>query len=215
MIENKIIPKVFMWMFVGLLITFGVGAFVTANENMAYNIFSTNLYLFLIIAQFVVVIWLSARIQKMKEGTATILFLLYSALTGLTFSSIFISFELQSILLVFGVTALLFAIFACIGYFTKIDLTKFGTFLFMMLLGLIIVSIVNLFLNSTGLDFILCWIGVIIFVGYIAYDIQKIKLLASTIENEHKVAIIGALELYLDFINLFLRLLQLFGRNND
>lgn len=215
MIENKIIPKVFMWMFVGLLITFGVGAFVTANENMTYNIFSTNLYLFLIIAQFVVVIWLSARIQKMKEGTATVLFLLYSALTGLTFSSIFISFELQSILLVFGVTALLFAIFACIGYFTKIDLTKFGTFLFMMLLGLIIVSIVNLFLNSTGLDFILCWIGVIIFVGYIAYDIQKIKLLASTIENEHKVAIIGALELYLDFINLFLRLLQLFGRNND
>lgn len=213
--ENKIFPKVFMWMFVGLLVTFGVGAFVMNNENMLYNIFETSLYIWLVLAQFAVVIFLSARIHKMKEGTATVLFILYSALTGLTFSSVFVCFELESIMIVFGVTALVFAVFACLGYFTKMDLTKWGTYLLMALLGLIIVSIVNLFVGNTMLDMVLCWIGIIIFVAYVAYDMQKIKLLATTMDNEHKVAIIGALELYLDFINLFLRLLQIFGKNSD
>lgn len=212
---NKIFPKVFMWMFIGLLVTFGVGAFVMSNENMLYNIFETNLYWVIFIAQIAVVIWLSARIQKMKESTATILFLLYSMLTGLTFSSIFVVFELNSIMLVFAVTALLFAIFACIGYFTKIDLTKISTYLLMALLGLIIVSLVNIFLGNDTLDLILCCIGVLIFVVYTAYDMQKIKLLAASMEQEHKVAIIGALELYLDFINLFIRLLQLIGNSRD
>ena len=215
MTENKIFPKVFMWMFIGLLVTFGVGAFVMSNENMLYNIFETGLFYGIIIAELVVVIWLSARIHKMKEGTATILFLLYSGLTGLTFSSVFVAFEITSIMLVFGVTAILFAIFACIGFFTKVDLTKLGTILLMGLLGIIIVSIINLFLGNTTLDLILCCLGIIIFIAYVAYDMQKIKVLATTMENEHKVAIIGALELYLDFINLFLRLLQLFGRSND
>lgn len=212
---NKIFPKVFMWMFIGLLVTFGVGAFVMSNENMLYNIFETNLYWVIFIAQIAVVIWLSARIQKMKESTATILFLLYSMLTGLTFSSIFVVFELNSIMLVFAVTALLFAVFACIGYFTKIDLTKISTYLLMALLGLIIVSLVNIFLGNDTLDLILCCIGVLIFVVYTAYDMQKIKLLAASMEQEHKVAIIGALELYLDFINLFIRLLQLIGNSRD
>lgn len=212
---NRIFPKVFMWMFIGLLVTFGVGLFVVSNENMLYNIFETGLFYGIIIAELVVVAWLSARIHKMQEGTATTLFLLYSGLTGLTFSSIFVVFELTSILLVFGVTALLFAIFACLGYFTKMDLTKLGTILFMGLLGIIIVSIINIFLGNSTLELILCCLGIAIFIGYIAYDMQKIKRLASFMENEHKVAIIGALELYLDFINLFLRLLQLFGRSND
>lgn len=214
MVENKIFSKVFMWMFVGLLVTFGVGAIVAANENMVYNVFN-NLYIFLVIAQIGVVVWLSARIHKMQETTAKILFILYSGLTGLTFSSIFVCFNLQSILLVFAVTALLFALFACLGYFTNIDLTKIGTFLFMTLLGLLIVSLVNLFLGNTMLDMICCWIGILIFIAYIAYDMQKIKLLANQITNENKLAIIGALELYLDFINLFIRLLQLFGKSND
>lgn len=213
--ENKIFPKVFMWMFVGLLVTFGVGAFVTSHENMLYNIFETGLYWGIFIAQLVVVIWLSARIHKMKEGTATVLFILYSALTGLTFSSVFVLFDLPSIMIVFGITALIFAMFAAFGYFTKMDLTKWSTFLLMALLGIIIVSLVNIFLGNDTLDLILCCVGILIFVGYTAYDMQKIKLLASTMDNGHKVAIIGALELYLDFINLFLRLLELFGRNND
>lgn len=215
MTEHKIFSKVFMWMFIGLLVTFGVGAFVMSNENMLYNIFETNLYFLIFIAQIGVVIWLSARLQKMKESTATILFLLYSALTGLTFSSIFVCFELDSIMIVFGITALVFAIFACIGYFTKLDLTKWSTFLLMALLGIIIVSFVNLFMKNDSLDLVLCWIGIIVFIAYTAYDMQKIKLLAARMENEHKVAIIGALELYLDFINLFLRLLQLFANNKD
>ena len=212
---NKIFPKVFMWMFVGLIITFGVGAFVMSNENMLYNIFETNLYWFIFVVQIAVVVWLSARINKMKEGTATVLFLLYSGLTGLTFSSIFVVFELDSIMMVFAITALLFAVFACIGYFTKMDLTKFGTYLLMALLGIILVSVINIFLGNDTLDLVLCIIGVLVFVGYTAYDMQKIKMLAITMENEHKVAIIGALELYLDFINLFLRLLQLFGNSRD
>ena len=215
MTEHKIFSKVFMWMFIGLLVTFGVGAFVMSNENMLYNIFETNLYFLIFIAQIGVVIWLSARLQKMKESTATILFLLYSALTGLTFSSIFVCFELDSIMIVFGITALVFAIFACIGYFTKLDLTKWSTFLLMALLGIIIVSFVNLFMKNDSLDLVLCWIGIIVFIAYTAYDMQKIKLLAARMENEHKVAIIGALELYLYFINLFLRLLQLFANNKD
>ncbi len=213
--ENKIVPKVFMWMFIGLLITFGVGAFVMNNENMLYNIFESSLYIWLFVAQIVVVIFLSARIHKMKEQTATILFLLYSGLTGLTFSSVFVAFELNSILMVFGVTALLFALFASFGYFTKMDLTKIGTYLLMGLLGIIIVSIINLFVGNSSLDLILCILGVVIFIGYIAYDMQKIKLYSTMMDSEHKVAIICALELYLDFINLFLRLLQLFGKNND
>lgn len=213
--ENKIFPKVFIWMFIGLLVTFGVGAFVTSNENMVYNIYENGLYIWLVIAQLVVVIWLSARLHKMKEMTATILFLLYSFLTGLTFSAVFVCFDLGSIMMIFGVTALVFGIFACLGYFTKMDLTKWGTYLLMALLGIIIVSIINIFMQNETMDLVLCCIGILVFVAYVAYDMQKIKLLASTMENEHKVAIIGALELYLDFINLFLRLLELFGKSND
>ena len=130
--ENKIFSKVFMWMFIGLLITFGVGAIVAANENMVYNVFN-NLYIWLVLAQFGVVIFLSARLQKMQEITATILFVLYSALTGLTFSSIFVVFELTSIMMVFGITAAVFGVFAFIGYFTKMNLLKWHTYLFMVL----------------------------------------------------------------------------------
>lgn len=213
--ENKIFPKVFMWMFLGLFITFGVGYFVMNNENMLYNIFETNLYWLIFIVQIVVVLVLSVRIQKMKEGTATFLFLFYSGLTGLTFASVFYLFQLESIMIVFGITALLFGIFASLGYFTKLDLTRMGTYLLMALIGIIITSLVNIFLGNPTLDLILCCIGILVFIAYIAYDMQKIKLLAATMGNEHKVAIIGALELYLDFINLFLRLLEIFGKNND
>ncbi len=212
--ENKIFSKVFMWMFIGLLITFGVGAIVAANENMVYNVFN-NLYIWLVLAQFGVVIFLSARLQKMQEITATILFVLYSALTGLTFSSIFVVFELTSIMMVFGITAAVFGVFAFIGYFTKMNLLKWHTYLFMALFGLILASLINMFVGNSTADLVICSIGIVIFVIYTAYDMQKIKLLSSTMESEHKVAIIGALELYLDFINLFLYIIQLIGKNRD
>ena len=215
MIEsNRIFSKVFLWMFIGLAITFGVGYYVSANEIMLYNIFS-KYYILLAIAEIVVVIWLSARIRKMKSMTAKILFCLYSFLTGLTFSSIFIVYHITSIIYVFGITALIFLIFALIGYFTKIDLTKLGVYLFMGLLGVIICSIINMFVKSGTFDLTLTIIALIIFIVYIAYDIQIIKRNLYTFEEQDNLAIFGALQLYLDFINVFLRLLRLFGRSRD
>lgn len=215
MIEsNKIFSKVFLWMFIGLAITFGVGYYVSINANMLYNVFKTY-YWFLIIAELVVVIFLSARIRKMNPMTAKILFCAYSFLTGLTFSSIFVVYQMTSIVYVFGITSLIFLIFAAIGYFTKIDLTKIGIYLFMALLGVIICGIINMFVGSESFNFALTVIALLVFIVYIAYDIQIIKRNLYLIPEEDNLAIYGALQLYLDFINIFLRLLQLFGRNND
>ena len=213
-LDNKIFSKIFFWMFIGLAITFGIGYYVSLNGNMLYNVFS-KYYIFLVIAEIAVVIWLSARIRKMSPTTAKILFCLYSFLTGLTFSSIFVLYQITSIISIFGITALIFLIFALIGYFTKIDLTKLGVYLFMGLLGVIICSIINMFVKSGTFDLTLTIIALIIFIIYIAYDIQIIKRNLYTFEEQDNLAIFGALQLYLDFINIFLRLLQLFGRNRE
>ena len=207
---NKVYSKVFMWMFIGLLITFITGFYVSTNENILYTIFSTSMFWILILLEFGTVIFLSARISKMSITTARIAFIAYSFLTGLTFSVIFVAYQLGSILLVFLITSLLFAIFAIIGAFTKIDLTKWGTYLIMGLFGIILASIINIFVGNTTADLIISIIGVVIFVIFIAYDMQKIKRM-SEVYDEDKLAIAGALELYLDFINLFLRLLNLLG----
>lgn len=212
--NNKIFSKVFLWMFIGLAITFGVGYYVSINENMLYNVFS-KYYIFLAILELVVVIVLSLRIRKMKPMTAKIFFCLYSFLTGLTFSSIFVVYKVTSIVYVFGITSALFLIFALIGYFTKLDLTKIGIYLFMALLGVIICSIINIFVGSETFDLGLTIFALLIFIVYIAYDIHVIKRNLYMIESEDNLAIYGALQLYLDFINIFLRLLQLFGKNND
>ena len=214
MVDNKIFSKVFMWMFIGLAITFGTGYYVSINPNMVFNIFG-NYYWILAIAEIVVVIWLSARIRKMKPMTAKILFCVYSFLTGLTFSSIFIVYEVGSIIYVFGITALIFLIFALIGYFTKIDLTKIGVYLFMILIGIIICSIINIFVGNQTFDLILTIICLIVFIIYIAYDIQIIKRNLYMIDQEDNLAIYGALQLYLDFINVFIRLIQIFGKSRD
>ena len=212
--DNKIFSKIFFWMFIGLAITFGIGYYVSINENMLYNVFS-KYYIFLIIAELVVVIWLSARIRKMKPTTAKLLFCAYSFLTGLTFSSIFVVYKMTSIVMVFGITSLIFLVFALIGYFTKLDLTKIGTYLFMILLGVIICSLINMFVGSETFDLTLTIICLIVFIVYVAYDIHIIKRNLYAIPEEDNLAIYGALQLYLDFINIFLRLLQLFGRSRD
>ncbi len=212
--ENKIFSKVFFWMFIGLAITFGVGYYASLNEVMLYNVFS-KYYIFLIIAELVVVIVLSARIRKMQPTTAKILFCLYSFITGLTFSSIFVVYELTSIIYVFGITALIMLIFAAIGYYTNMDLTKIGIYLFMALLGIIICTIINMFVGNETFDLTLTIICLLVFIIYIAYDVQVIKRNSYMIENEENAAIYGALQLYLDFINIFLRLLELFGKNKD
>ena len=215
MIEsNNIFSKVFFWMFIGLAITFGIGYYVSTNDLMLYNVFS-KYYLFLVITEVILVIWLSARIRKMSPMTAKILFCLYSLVTGLTFSSIFVVYKITSIIYVFGITSLIFFIFAFIGYFTKIDLTKISVYLFMALLGVIICSIINMFVGSETFDFWITIVCLIIFIIYIAYDIQIIKKNLYLISEEDNLAIYGALQLYLDFINIFLRLLRIFGNSRD
>lgn len=213
--ENKLFAKVFLWMFLGLFITGATSFYVASNPTMLMNIFGTSTYFILILIEFAVVIFLSMRIHKMSPITAGTCFILYSLLTGTTLASILLVYELPSIILMFGLTGILFLIFGLIGFCTKIDLSKFGNILIMMLLGVIIVSLINMFMGATLLDIIVCAIGVLVFLGLVAYDIQKIKNMSQITEDENKMAIYGALELYLDFINIFLYLLRLFGKSRD
>lgn len=212
--ENKIFSKIYGWMFIGLLISFITGYYVSTQPNIIYNIFSRGMFIVLVLVEIGLCIWLSAGIRKMQASTAKILFGLYSFITGLTFSTIFVAYRLDSIIMVFGITSLMFAIMAIVGTFTKIDLSKLGTILLMGLIGIIIASIINMFLGSTTLDLGIIIIGIIIFTLYIAYDVQKIKYIAQTME-EDKAAIICAFNLYLDFINLFIKLIRLLGKSRD
>lgn len=166
-------------------------------------------------AELGVVLLLSARVMRMSMSSATLLFILYSVLTGVTFSTIFLVFDLGTIASAFFVTAGTFFAMSLIGYVTKMDLSKIGNVLYMMLIGLLIATIVNIFVASTTLYWITTYAGVIIFVGLIAWDTQKLKQIfyeyGTDDENGQKLALLGALTLYLDFINLFLFLLRIFG----
>lgn len=215
MIENKVFSKVFMWLFIGLLITFATGFLVAQNENMVFNLFSNNIYwIGLCVLSIGIAFWLNLRIHKMELMTATILYMLYSLLMGVTFSVIFIVFNMASIIMIFGITAIVFGIFALLGYFTKVDLTKFSTLLLVALVALIIATIVNLWLGNETLQIVLSWVGILIFVGFTAYDMQNIKRNLYQLEDPNKLAIIGAFQLYIDFINIFIDLLNIFGQEN-
>ena len=201
-------------MFLGLLITFVSAYVVSINTNMLINIYSGGFYWIFVIVELILAGVLSIRIGKMKGITATCLYLFYTFLTGLTLSLIFVAYEMASIIVVFLVTALLFGIFALIGKFTKIDLSKFGIYLFMGLVGILILYLINIFIANDTIDMIGCILGIIIFLGYVAYDIQRILRSEGTLENRN-LAIIGAFSLYLDFINIFIDLLNLFGNSKD
>ena len=212
---NQLLSKTFLWMFVGLIVTFLTGYIVSINENMLLSIFGGPLFWLIIILEFALVIYFSARVHKMKPITAKICFLLYSFVSGLTFSSVFVGFEISSVMYVFLIAAVVFAIFGAIGYFVNIDLNRISTFLIMGLLAIIICSFVNLFLANTTFDLIVSIIALIIFFGFTAYDIQKVKILSNAGMNNDVVAINGAFELYLDFINIFLHLLSIIGNSRD
>lgn len=212
--RKDILPKVYGWMFLGLLITFASAYTVSLNTNMLENVYSGGTYWILIIAELILAGVLSVRIRKMKGITATCLYLFYTFLTGLTFSFIFIAYEMSSIIIVFLVTAILFGIFALIGKYTKMDLSKISTYLFMGLMGILILSVINIFIANDTLDMISCIIGIIVFLGYIAFDVQRVLKSDYDIE-ERNLAIIGAFSLYLDFINIFIDLLNLFGNSKD
>ena len=213
--ENKIFAKVFGWVFIGLLVTFVTSMYVAANPNMIYNIFVNDYFYFILFAQIGIAIYLSARIRKMSQYTAKILYILYTVLTGVTFSMLFIVFEMSSLIFVFGITSIIFGLFALIGYYTNVNLTKFSSFFFMALISLLLLYLLNMFIGSVALDLGLTIFGIFIFIGFIAYDVQKVKVMMNYIENEDVVAIYGAFQLYLDFINLFIRLLTLFGKRRD
>lgn len=212
--ENKIYSKVYLWLFVGLLVTFLTGAYTATNKDAMAVIFTKGYYWIFVLIELGLAIFLSARIHKMQPTTAKISYLLYTFISGLTFSSLFVVYKLESIILVFAVSSLLFLIFALIGHFTKMDLSKIGTYLFMMLIGIILCTIINIFLKNSTFDIIISAISIIVFLGFIAYDIQKIKRLNGYLVEDN-LAVIGAFELYLDFINIFIDLLRLFGKADD
>ena len=209
--------KVYVWMTLALVIT-GATAYGVATSPGLMMAIATNKLLFwgLIIAEFGLVVAISAAINKLSLTTATLLFVLYSVINGATLSFIFAIYTMSSIASVFFITAGTFAVMAVIGYTTKKDLTSMGKILFMALIGIIIATVVNIFLKSTGLQMIVSYLGVLIFVGLTAYDSQKIKqmlLMAPDAgEGAQKIALLGALSLYLDFVNLFIYLLRIFGR---
>ena len=212
--------KVYLWMTMALVIT-GLCAWGTATSpaitQMIYGNPASIWILF--IAEIGLVFYTTARINKLSLTTATTLFIIYSALNGVTLSSIFFVYTMTSIAKVFFITAATFGATAFYGYVTKSDLTKFGSLFMMTLIGLIIATVVNLFLKSAMFDMILSYIGVILFVGLTAWDSQQIKrtlaMAPGLDEGSQKIALLGALNLYLDFINLFLYLLRIFGRSNN
>ena len=210
--------KVYVWMTLALVLT-GITAYgVASSPGLMMTIFQTPAIMWgLIIAELAIVIAISAAINRLSLTTATLLFVLYSVLNGATLSLIFAVYTMSSIANVFFITAGTFGVMAAYGYFTKRDLSSWGKLLLMALIGLIIATLVNVFLvKSSGVDLILSYAGVLIFVGLTAYDTQKIKQMLATQtdmgEGAQKVALLGALSLYLDFINLFLYLLRIFGR---
>ena len=222
-VERAFINKVYMWMALALGITGLVAAATANNEAFLTTLLSGPFMLFLVMAQLGVVLVLSLAVNKLSSGVATGLFIGYAALTGLTFSTLFLIYTAESIATVFFITAGMFAIVSTYGFITKTDLTKVGSLALMALIGIIIASVVNIFLKSSALYWIVTYLGVIVFVGLIAYDTQRIKRMANgfamakvdgeeqMVQMQSKATVLGALALYLDFINLFLMLLRIFG----
>ena len=219
---NTFVRSVYNWMAVGLFLTGVVAYAVASSETMIRLILGNQILFFgLIIGELVLVYTISARINKMQASTATGLFVLYAVLNGLTLSFIFLVYTRSSIASTFFVCAGTFIACSAYGWMTKRDLTSLGGFLMMGLIGIIIASLVNLFIQSSGMSMIISYIGVLVFIGLTAYDTQQLKSMALSqpagLEAGvvRKGAILGALKLYLDFINLFIMLLHIFGGSRD
>ena len=213
--------KVYVWMTLALVITgFTAYGVATSPGIMSAIIASKGIMWGLLIAEIALGLYVTARINRLSLTTATVLFILYSVLHGATLSIIFLAYTMQSIASVFFITAGTFAAMSLIGYFTKADLSSLGKILLMALIGVIIATLVNAFLiKSGGFSLIISYVGVLIFVGLTAYDTQKIKMMLvqadDVNEDAQKTALMGSLSLYLDFINLFLYMLRIFGGNRE
>lgn len=211
--------KVYLWMTMALAITGFTAYGVATSPGILQTIYANPAVMWgIIIAELILVVTVSGAINRLSLSVATLLFIVYSVLNGALLSSVFLVYTASSVATVFFITAGTFAAMALVGYTTKTDLSSMGKILLMALIGVIIATIVNLFVKSTGLELIISYIGVLVFVGLTAYDSQKIKQMLlqapDASEGAQKVALLGALSLYLDFINLFLYLLRIFGRRD-
>jgi FtsH-binding integral membrane protein len=219
---NDYVRSVYNWMGIGLALTGFVAFYVSTNEAIMRLVFSNSFIFFgLILAELAMVFAIAGMVNRMSAMTATTLFVIYSILNGVVLSFIFLAYTRASIFSTFFICAATFLACSIYGWITKRDLTSLGGFLFMGLIGIIIASVVNLFIRSSAMTMIISYIGVFVFVGLTAYDTQKIKNMAlaqpAGIDGAviRKGAILGALSLYLDFINLFLMLLRIFGQSRD
>ena len=215
-VEADFMQKVYLWMTFALTLTGFVAYRTTQSEFLLELIFNSSFgFIGLILVELALVIWISSGIQRMSSNMAIGLFLLYSVLNGMTLSVLLIAYTGASVASTFFITAGMFGAMSIYGYTTKQDLSSWGNLLFMALFGIILASFVNIFLQSSGLYWLISYIGVLVFVGLTAYDTQKIKQLAAQVivESEvgRKVAILGALTLYLDFINMFIFMLRILG----
>ena len=226
-VARTFISKVFLWMSGALILTAITSFLIAANfDTFAPYLFNvveggvkpSFLYWIAIFAPFILVLVMSAAVNRLSLSVLSMIYILYSLLMGVSFSFIFLAYDLGTIGITFAVTAGTFSVMAVMGFTTKTDLTKFGSILLMALFGIIIAMVVNLFMNSGPLDFIISILGVLIFTGLTAYDVQKLKRFSTQIgefnNTAGKMALMGALTLYLDFVNLFLFLLRIFGRKN-
>jgi FtsH-binding integral membrane protein len=208
---------VYAWMAVGLAVTAGVSYWISLAHPLA--LMNPVALIGLVIAQLVLVVTISRAVNRISASAATGLFLLYSALNGLMFSVLFLVYPLVTLGSTFLVTAGTFGAMSLYGYVTKRDLTRLGSILFMALIGVVLASLVNMFVHSSGLYWIVSYLGVLVFVGLTAYDTQKLKYIASQTANNpamaNRMAVVGSLILYLDFINLFLFLLRIMGNRRQ
>ena len=219
LVQRKFLTKVYGWMSLALLLS-GITAFIVATSAFLINlVFGHKIgFPLLAIGEIVLVWWLSASIRKISTMTASIAFLAYSVINGATLASIFHVFSLDSIIVVFLVSALMFIGMSLYGVFSKSDIMSFGRYFSMAIIGLIVASVINIFLKSSGFNWVISIVTVVIFTGLTAYDTRKMILVSQQADGSdmfQKASIIGALELYLDFINIFLALLRIFGKSRD
>lgn len=219
--QNKFLARTYGWMALALIISgltaFGTATYLASIGEKALSFLQIGMHV-LAIAEIVLVWWLSASISKISAAGASIAFVIYSALNGATLSTIFFAYQMSSIVTIFLTTAGMFAAMALYGTFTKQNILSLGRYFFMALIGVVIASIINIFVRSSRFDWILSIVTVVLFTGLTAYDAQKMVRVSERAENSdifRKASIIGALELYLDFVNIFLAMLRLFGKRKN
>ena len=210
---NEMYVNILKWLAIGLIVSFGIGFYLSNNLELLMNMSVKPMFWIAVIGEVVIALLFSFLLPKINATTAKILYLVYSALTGLNFGLIFIIYKVSSIIMMFLVTSIVFAVMALWGKNTKKDLSKMGTYLALAFLGVFILMILNIFLKLPSLDLVLCIVCTVIFILYIGYDMKNAIRLAEAYDE--KGEIFGAFQLYLDFINLFLRLLELFGNSRD